>query len=620
MTTITRRLSSRRGSTTASDPFARNAHLNRESSSILTIVRVTSSSPAGPPPGPLETPPSPRRAHRRLGSNPNAQQASQDSPPAGRVSFAFSSFAAPSQQAQNHQQANSSSGGSPRLRPSSPHRTPSAPSFTNTRLTPEQVLEVAKQATNPRPPASPSIPALHSQPTLPPRSGSPSKPEVSALLSSPPSAKLFALLAQTFPKNAVKRADDQLPVNTAEWTFDDLSYWLTKTTREEASDAFWVQTARTCILKHSELIWERLRGALGVPPELDIDVKETEYQDVFEEDEEEIPEDHGRKAFGHWEDWDAVLDSPIFDRHSAASSPNASRRASGVPQALSGTATPTIFTQLPTPHDSEYFSVSPIGLTPSNGSDVIIEPVLAVSDAFLANTNPPPMSLPASMSGDNNGLGDIGEEDEEEDNLANKTIDAEPELPEYPQVLGLRISTPGAPVLLPSSPSLRSATTGGPLRSPSFSSRGPNSPALVRSNSSSSHASGGETLTRTGSSGSISAMNNLARRGSFGSMHSFGSDRDAPYDPVADRSPGNPIFPSNFARLAVGPTLAANNPSLRSPTLPPQFKHGLGMRRSSSTRSDRGSRFRRSWGIGVDDYAITVASGSSAGGSVRDGD
>ncbi|KAF7309442.1 hypothetical protein MIND_00315000 [Mycena indigotica] len=625
MTTVTRRLSSRRGSTTASDPYAKNAHLSRESSSILTIVRVTNPPPA-PSPGPLEAPPSsPRRSHRRLGSNPNVQSTAQDSsPPPGRVSFAFSSFN------QGQQQAN---GNGPPRRPASPHRAPSAPLFTNTRLNPEQLLEVAKQATNPRPQPSPNtVPGSHS-PVLTPRSASPQNvqhstvapatftplpsdiylpfldrpAEVSALLASPPSAKLFALLAQTFPKAIVKRSDDQLPLNTAEWTFEDLSYWLTKTTREEASDAFWVQTARTCILLHSELIWERMRGALGVPPELDIDVKETEYQDVFEDDDEsdDAAEDGGRKAFGHWEDWDAVLDSPIFDRHSGGSSPNASRRASA--------AAPAIFTQVPTPHETEYFSLSPndMGL---NDNDVIIEPVIAVSEQFSASANPPPMSLPASLSAENSGLGDIGEEDEDDDTpKEERELEAEP-VPEYPQVLGLRISTPAAP-LLPNSPSIRSATTGAHLRSPSFSARNTHSPAVVRSSSSSSsHVTG---LSRSGSTGSLSHN----RRGSFGSVHSLGSDRDAPYDPVADRSPGNPIFPSNFARLAVGPTLAANNPSLRSPALPPQFKHGASSRRrSSSARSERGNRFRRILGLGGDDYAITVASGSSAGGSVRDGE
>ncbi|KAJ7230465.1 hypothetical protein GGX14DRAFT_583369 [Mycena pura] len=623
MSLVTRRLSARRGSTTAPDPYARNAHLNRESSSILTIVRVTSPPAPSTPTASVESPPSPRARHRRLGSNPSVphQNPGAQDPPPGRLSFAFSSFAAPQQQP-------SSGGGSPRLRPSSPHRA-SASSFSNTRLTPEQLLEVAKQATNPRyVPQSPSpSPFGAHSPVIHPRSGSlpSSQPpsitpttftplpsdiylpfldrpaEVSALLSTPPSAKLFALLAQTFPKNVTPRKDDQLPVSTVEWTFEDLSYWLTKTTREEASDAFWVQTARTCILLHSELIWERLKGALGVPPELDVEVKETEFHDVFFSDDEsdEIPEDAGKRAFGHWEDWDAVLDSPVFDRPlgSAGSSPNASRRVSLVSPLLSrkySGSTPTITTQVPTPSDTEYFTHSPIDVAP-NSSGVFIEPVVAMPDSFASSAYPPPLSLPASHSTEASGLGDIGEEDEEEDG-ASPAKGAEPE---QPQIHGLRISTPAAQ-MEPNSlaVTLRSATTGAVLRSPSFSVRSPHSPALVRSNS----------------AGSIAGLH---RTNSFGSVHSQESS-DSPYDPVADRSPGNPIFPSNFARLALGPTLAANNPSLRSPTLPPQFKHGVGVRRSSSS-ADHGNRFRRSWtGIG-DDYAVTVASESSAGGSVRDG-
>jgi hypothetical protein len=44
------------------------------------------------------------------------------------------------------------------------------------------------------------------------------------------------------------------------------------------------------------------------------------------------------------------------------------------------------------------------------------------------------------------------------------------------------------------------------------------------------------------------------RSSSLGSLHSRTS---VSYDPVGDRVPGNPLFPSNFARLAVGPTLKA---------------------------------------------------------------
>ncbi|KAJ7105132.1 hypothetical protein C8R43DRAFT_1046975 [Mycena crocata] len=144
-------------------------------------------------------------------------------------------------------------------------------------------------------------------------------------------------------------------------------------------------------------------------------------------------------------------------------------------------------------------------------------------------------------------------------------------------------------------------------------------------------------------SGSVGSM----RRGSFGSVRSVGSsgseymrnaDTDAPYDPVADRAPGNPLFPSNFARLAQPrPPLAHPAPAVKfypSSSLYNSSSNSSSslynnnnnhVRRSSSTRSipdARGNRFRRSWGAGGgtggDEYAVTVASGSSAGGSVRD--
>ncbi|KAK7031611.1 hypothetical protein R3P38DRAFT_3265643 [Favolaschia claudopus] len=637
-TTVTRRLSSRRGSTTAPDPYAKNAHLIRESSSILTIVKVSTPPVAPPsqPTNPPERPPSPRRLHRRIGSNPSSPLPSPTSaePPAGRLSFAFSSFGAP------HQQNNSGgSGGSPRLRPASPHRAGSSSAFANKRLSPEQLLEVAREATNPRyvvpsPAATPS--AVNYSPILHPRSNSPQLPnsptvapatftplpadvylpfldrpaEVKALLSSPPTAKLFALLAQTFPKNVPPRESDALPLDTADWTFADLSHWLNETTRDEASDSFWVQTARRCILKRSELIWERLKGALGVPPELDVEYTEAEYHDVFESDDESdgVFESKSKQASQNCDERDASQDS--VDPDSSAGSTAGQQ---GSSRTSTSSNTPTILTQLPTPTPTNdtYFTYSPGALElNSSPSGIIIEPVVATSESVLSPPHPPPLSLPVSLSSDASGLGDIGEEeeDEEEEGASPSPQKAEEPVESEPlQVHGLRISTPATP-MLPYSPSIRSATTGAPLRSPSFSARDsnsrPHSPTFVRSHSSHS----------------------LHRSGSFGSVRSFSSvdrDREGPYDPVADRAPGNPIFPSNFARLAVGPTLAANNPSLRSPVLPPasNFTYGFGagdVRRSSSTRSfDRGNRFRRSWGHG-DDYAVTLASESSVGGSVRD--
>jgi len=53
------------------------------------------------------------------------------------------------------------------------------------------------------------------------------------------------------------------------WNYAQLETWLTKTTRDESPDIEWVQKARACIKHRSELMWEKVKAALGVPPELD---------------------------------------------------------------------------------------------------------------------------------------------------------------------------------------------------------------------------------------------------------------------------------------------------------------------------------------------------------------
>jgi len=79
------------------------------------------------------------------------------------------------------------------------------------------------------------------------------------------------------------------------------------------------------------------------------------------------------------------------------------------------------------------------------------------------------------------------------------------------------------------------------------------------------------------------------------------------YDVVGERGPGNPLFPTNFARLALGPTLSANNPALRKRELPPAIRAGV----------QRGRRGKPSWADGWDpthhEYAITASEGSVGG-------
>lgn len=241
--------------------------------------------------------------------------------------------------------------------------------------------------------------------------------------------------------------------------------WLTKVDRDEADDVEWIAKARACIIARSEPIWERVKGALGVPPELDIPLNEP------------------------------------------ATSPD-----------IAGP-------DLSAPED--YFG------------DAWVEPIVPAP----AGTSPrPPRSpttefrRPRSLSHQSIGrMEDISE-------------DAPVSPSSTPAVQGLRL------VNAPSSPTAHRES----------------SPLTTSADSSQPHV---------------------------------------PYDVVAERGPGNPLFPSSFARLALGPTLSANNPALRSPSAPPvsAYPHFHSVPRQH--------RKAPSWTEGFDpqnqEYAVSVASGSS---------
>jgi hypothetical protein len=212
------------------------------------------------------------------------------------------------------------------------------------------------------------------------------------------------------------------------------------------------------------------------------------------------------------------------------------------------------------------------------------------------------------------------------------------------QIHGLRISLPSSPVI--SNSSTASSPVFTHYRQLSQQSVGrANSLSKARTdanrlswgsigsgaNLSRSQSFGGSAgLTRTGSSGSITSIgsHDHAAQGYSSDYTPYGytgklrggtgesvSDYDSEgggYDPVGDRAPGNPLFPSNFARLATGPTLIANNPSLRSSLLPPQSKYPrvLYGRKNKFNRS--GSNASGVSGATSNDYALTIGSGSSA--------
>ncbi|KZT25263.1 hypothetical protein NEOLEDRAFT_376718 [Neolentinus lepideus HHB14362 ss-1] len=294
-----RRLSARRGSVSASDPWGTHSEVNynpeRNTSSRLTIVRVS------PTPVKLEEPPRPgsphqRRLSRRHGSNASLGSAKSEG---NRLSFASASFGGP----------NGSRPGSPATsRNHSPVRNHSrSASIPNPRLSPEELIEVARSSSRPS-----YMPSPRSSPISPYPSHSPEKfvqpaqftplpddvylpflerpSEVSTLLSTYPTAKLWALLQQMFPADKRGTPDESGPAgpvdvsgDPAHWHFAQLAYWLKHVDRDDAPDEVWVKAARRCVASHSELIWERLKGALGVPADLDVESDEDEDETELEE-------------------------------------------------------------------------------------------------------------------------------------------------------------------------------------------------------------------------------------------------------------------------------------------------------------------------------------------------
>ncbi|PPQ63799.1 hypothetical protein CVT24_009794 [Panaeolus cyanescens] len=511
-----RKVSARRGSTTAPDPFGLHSDINlnpnRSTSSTLTIVRVTPQ--LTPQPIHLHDPPaghSQRRVHRFLGQT-HAQPSTTDNT-TNRVSFAFSSFG----NSAGGPRPSSPSGGrespssSPRLRPSSPHFGPTSAFAGKPRLTPDQLVDVARQATSQRPqlpsatgtspgPLSPGMTSPgHPSGTVAPATFTPlpddiylpfidRAAEVASLISSPPDAKLFTLLAQTFGKkdkvadapsspppasDASNQLDGsiELPRDPTQWTYDQLIQHLTEIDRDIAPDYIWAIAARKCILSHSELLWERIKGALGVPPELDVDYDFLVDDDTSSVHTSDISDDEGRGARGHWSDWDAVLDSPIYtrankrlsmespspslyfsakrDEQEAAFRAQVDERLSSLSDGTNPTVTEDTHIRVkqpsgedtavaPTPHahgthsPTGHFSPSLYGQCESpmdafsDPNHVSIEPLL-FSTSPPPPSNPPPLASTALGALDSAGLGDIAEgaeEEEEEENVSNADLES----------------------------------------------------------------------------------------------------------------------------------------------------------------------------------------------------
>ncbi|KAH7096821.1 hypothetical protein BKA62DRAFT_718260 [Auriculariales sp. MPI-PUGE-AT-0066] len=527
---LQRRLSSRRGSVSAPDPFglhpAQESEIERAQTSRLTIVRVPS---AGGASSTAQTPPeSPALSKRnswgsRRGSGSSLADGNGGKP---RLSFAFSTFtpinppAAPT----THEIG----------RPAGKQRTYSnsnlVPFAGRKNLTPEQLLELAQNPVGSTPAVSPGpttnehgfepapFTPLASEIWLPfldrPK-------EVTALITNPPTKQLFALICQSLPTDS--GSDDP-----AKWTAERLTDHLTKTTREQSDDRAWTQTTRDCISAHSELLWERFKGALGVPPELDEDPLLDE--DLFSYSPGGV-------------DHDTAVDDEYDD-------------------SLSGSV------------DVEETWVEPIYTTSELGAQI-------------------PLTSPRLE-----GLSDleaIGEREEE--SASGSRTPNEP-------VQGIRIFTSTVSPEFPTSrrryshSHLTPAGDGDVSVSPLSLGSGSGSLGLGRSQSLSDarrRFSSGIHLTQAGSSG-LSRSRSL-QQGTRGVGALGGASSNRMVAPHTERSPGNPLFVSSFATLSAGPTLVANNPSLRyslSPMHAPRIPSRLG----------RGS-----------DYAVSVTSESDRGGT-----
>ncbi|KZV92744.1 hypothetical protein EXIGLDRAFT_836189 [Exidia glandulosa HHB12029] len=297
---LRRRLSARRGSMSAPDPYALHAEAETERAitSRLTIVRVPSQQQSQPPtPGAGSGPPSRRSS---WGSSV-ARSSGRDSPGSAgvgggraRLSFAFSTFTPINPPAGSE---------SPVLeRPPSKQRTYSNPSLApfaqGKKLTPQELIELAQNPTS----SAPSTPLPQSESQRQPAPFTPlpadvllpflDRPsEVAQLVNTPPTSRLFALLCQALP---TENTSAETPES---WGTAELTHHLTSVPREVLGDKEWALAIKACAAPRSELLWERLKGALGVPPDL-------EDQD----DEEDEPE-----VLGLDEALDDEYDDPLED-------------------------------------------------------------------------------------------------------------------------------------------------------------------------------------------------------------------------------------------------------------------------------------------------------------------
>ncbi|KAL5531367.1 hypothetical protein ACEPAG_4244 [Sanghuangporus baumii] len=295
-----KQLAARNGSVSAPDPHAtRKSRPAPSTISKLSIVRVPQ------PKLDVEVAEGGGKKLQRRQTTANGrvsgQRPERPSASPSRLSFASASFVTPNPSTDIKRSFSN--------RPSSPSRLASAPaSFTLAnavqltalerrnarslscqfeRLAPSQIYDLARLSLRP---STNVLPAGYAPLFMPlseeiylPFLDRPS--EVFELLTRSDNKKLMVLFARMLPPSPANgsyypRTSCELAATVGTWTFEDFITWLTQVSREEIEDEVWVRALRHFVLPKSEILWERLKGMLGVPPELDAD---PEYEGFEEE-------------------------------------------------------------------------------------------------------------------------------------------------------------------------------------------------------------------------------------------------------------------------------------------------------------------------------------------------
>lgn len=400
-----------------------------------------------------------------------------------------------------------------------------------------------------------------------------------------------------------------LPPQPTQWTYAQLVTHLTQTTRAQLPDKEWVLFARACIRARSEALWERVKGSLGVPSDI--------YEDDEQESEEEEDDDVRHVGISELSEMSPVIGFRNFGNN-AGSEPAGSDEEhepeawvepvfpnNGGPGSARGSVTNSPTHYFAGGGGSHPLSQGTTGLG-GGGSDA-----KSWAGSVSGRSDGGRMEL----------IGEEEEEEEDEDEKdKDSTSGAGHKTPEPDSpMVGLRILTaPMSPGYHPAQSQSIAAGSGGvspgfhgggsgaatpsgmataipvgtagiggvgtgipgnnsgtaspapasptpsihQFLSPPLPAKNPRAGAWV-SPLSNTISTGGRGLSgmggRSGWNSSAGGRNSpISSGGGWNSPLSSGGGggRDA-WNPMTERGPGNPLFPSSFARLSLGPTLSA---------------------------------------------------------------